>query len=173
MTTKHFKDAGGEFGFDYNPLFTATQGSPIPTQFWYSNSKGQGVILAHVNVSKDYEPKTNFAGAYFTISRSVDALAFQSCLEPTNGEKNEGEAKVSGFLFTKFISTDAGAGNFYDTTSYRGMMNGYCYAIEYTMHSTNIANYPADLEIKEFNKSKIQDQLENIVKSFKSLVSSN
>ena len=75
--------------------------------------------------------------------------------------------------FSKFTLNDAGAGNLYETTSYRGLFDGDCYAIEYTIHSTNIGNYSPDQGVKEFDKVKVQEELEKILDSFKFLISSN
>jgi len=66
-------------------------------------------------------------------------------------------------------SSDPGAGNIYDTTSYKTIKNNMCYAVEYTVHSTNINNYSPDQNIKEFDKVKIENILNEMVKSFRFL----
>jgi hypothetical protein len=122
---------------------------------------------------------TNFRGVKFTIGRSTDAKIIKSCTDTTgviNQENKEGiliQTTVSGYPFVKFTTAQGAAGNFYETTSYRGIFDGDCYAIEYTIHSTNIGNYSPDQGIKEFDKTKIVTEMENIIKSFKFLISSN
>ena len=81
------------------------------------------------------------------------------------GEKKE-QVSLHGMDYTKLTVSDAGAGNFYDVTSYRMIKDSQCYALEYTIHSTNIGNYSPDQGITEFDKTKIQTILESIVKSF-------
>ncbi len=75
------------------------------------------------------------------------------------------EASINGVTYTKLESSGAGAGNLYETTSYRTVHNGQCYAIEYTIHSSNIANYPTESGITAFDKAKVQNALESIVQS--------
>ena len=76
---------------------------------------------------------------------------------------------IGSMKFTKITLSDAGAGNFYNTTSYRTIYHNQCYAIEYTIHSTNIGNYSPDQGITEFDQTKIVPLLENMVQSFKFL----
>lgn len=172
---EHFTDSSNTFSFDYNALFAAFEGDKTPSTQWRSNTTQNGVLLANVYAYRTYLPKTNFSESHFTVGRSNDAGAIKSCTtaDPNSGEANKGSVNISGYPFTKFMVNDAGAGNLYETTSYRGIFDGDCYAIEYTIHSTNIGNYSPDQGIKEFDKAKIVSDMENIVKSFKFLISSN
>ncbi len=88
------------------------------------------------------------------------------CMVATNGEKRTGVVTINGQQFTKVTSSGAGAGNFYDTTSYRTIRDGDCYSVEYTIHSTNIHNYDPSQGIKDFDEPAVKNLLENIVKSF-------
>lgn len=76
---------------------------------------------------------------------------------------------MNGIVFTVFHSNDAGAGNYYETTSYRTLHAGQCYAIEYTIHSGQIANYPARYGLKPFDEAQLTDVLDRIVGTFKFL----
>ena len=114
-------------------------------------------------------PNTNFSEAKLTVNTSTNPTEIKNCTADLGGT----EATISGYSFKKYISTDAGAGNFYETTSYKGLLDGDCYRLEYTIHSTNIGNYPPELGIKEFDKAKVQDELERIVQSFKFLINSD
>lgn len=64
------------------------------------------------------------------------------------------------------VRKKVGAGNYYETTSYRTVYNDECYAIEYTIHSTNIDNYSPDQGITKFDKEKITSILDAMVQSF-------
>ncbi len=171
----HFIDANQTFSFDYNAFFQVISPIPSPVLDWRLDSKVNGVLLAILSIPRTYLPGTNFADARLTVGRSSAASAIKSCtvVTTTNNEKSVGAATVGGFPFSKFTSNGAGAGNFYETTSYRGIVDGDCYAIEYTIHSTNIGNYSPDQGIKEFDKIKIQTELENIIKSLKFLINSD
>ncbi|MES2416222.1 MAG: hypothetical protein V4504_00775 [Patescibacteria group bacterium] len=165
----------GVISFYYNSFFTARAEDNTPTSDWKLNAKQKGIILASVSVPREYMPSTNFSGAKLTVGRSADVNAIKSCTtadmpmkEITNYTVN-----VGGYPFTKILSSDAGAGNFYETTSYRGIVDGDCYVVEYTIHSTNIGNYSPDQGIKEFDKNMIVTDMENIVKSIKFLVNSD
>jgi glycosyltransferase involved in cell wall biosynthesis len=141
---------------------------------WRVNTKQKGMQLAHVSIPKVFMPGTNFSNAYMTIGASTDPKEIKSCgTIATNGEIKAGTVTINGYPFTKFTLGDAGAGNFYETTSYRGLLDGDCYAIEYTIHSTNIGAYSPDQGIKEFDKVKVTNEFESIIASFKFLVNSN
>jgi hypothetical protein len=165
---EHFVDAGNTYTFDYNSFFQAIEGVNSGID-WRQNTTDKGALLARVSVPKSYMAGTNFSDARFTVGKSSNATAIKNCLTVTNGEVSGTPTTISSHPFDKTTLNDAGAGNFYETTSYRGIVGGSCYAIEYTIHSTNIANYLPDLGIKEFDKSKIQSELEKIVTSFKFL----
>jgi hypothetical protein len=156
---KHFTDKDNTFSFDYNPLFTLGElGNHMP-----------GTLIGEVDIPSTYLPNTNFSNAGFYVEKLTDANAVKNCLAVSNGEVDKGPASISGYPFRKITLNDAGAGNFYETTHYRGVIGSNCYIIGYTIHSTNIGNYPPEQGIKEFDKAKIQSELEKIVKSFKFL----
>jgi len=118
-------------------------------------------------------PNTNFSNAYLTVGASTVPKEITSCTNPGSGEVKEGMKDISGYPFTRFAKNGAAAGNLYETVSYRGLLDGDCYALEYTIHSTNIANYSPDQNIKEFDKAKVQNEFEKIIASFKFLVNSD
>jgi hypothetical protein len=74
---------------------------------------------------------------------------------------------INGITFTAFNFAGAGAGNYYETTSYRTLHAGQCYAVEYTVHSGQIANYPASYDLQPFNESKINTVMQAVVGTFK------
>jgi hypothetical protein len=172
-----FTEASNKFTFQYNPFFKVfqrDQSQNVPDTDWRVNTKQKGMQLAHVSIPKVFMPGTNFSNAYMTIGASTDPKEIKSCgTIATNGEIKAGTVTINGYPFTKFTLGDAGAGNFYETTSYRGLLDGDCYAIEYTIHSTNIGAYSPDQGIKEFDKVKVTNEFESIIASFKFLVNSN
>lgn len=114
----------------------------------------EGAIVSEINIPKSYMPKTNFSDAKLTINWSNQPSDIKNC----HGETN---------------TSDAGAGNFYETTTVKRIYDGDCYSFEYTIHSTNIGNYDPSQGIKEFDKVKIKSDLNGVINSFKYLVNSD
>lgn len=173
---EEFSEVNNKFTLEHNSFFKAYQPSQVqtPSTDWKINAKQKGILLARISIPKAYMPNTNFSNAYLTIGASTDPKEIKSCTaDASNGEVISGTKNISGYPFTKFVLGDAGAGNLYETTSYRGLLDGDCYVIEYTIHSTNIGNYSTEQGIKEFNKAKVQNEFETIIQSFKFLVNSD
>lgn len=165
-----FTDQGQTFSFSHPKDLSVTSGGIGYTQEWRTNTQTLGLLFTKITIPKSAQPQTNFSEATFTIGTSSDTTAVKNCLVPTNGERAKGTATINGTVFNKITLTEAGAGNYYDTTSYRAILNKQCYAIEYTIHSTNFASYPAESGIKEFDTQKIVTALETMVQSFKFLI---
>jgi hypothetical protein len=110
---------------------------------------------------------TNFSEAQFTVGTSSESSAALNCLVAENGETESGAIIINGVSYNSFTLNDAGAGNFYATTSYRTIRGQECYAVEYTVHSTNIGNYSPDQNISAYDAVTIKSLLESIVQSFK------
>lgn len=144
-----------------------TDGLPGADPSWRANSGGvNGMTLFTLAIPKAFEPQTNFADAKLTIGKSSDAAAVKDCLtpDPTGGPAIATTTVfVNGVNYTVFTGSDAGAGNLYDTTSYRTVKGGACYAVEYTIHSTQLANYPASYGLTQFDEAKVKDVLDRIV----------
>ncbi|MFZ2484621.1 MAG: hypothetical protein WAX80_00230 [Minisyncoccia bacterium] len=113
----------------------------------------EGAILARVTVPKAYMPNTNFSDAVLAI----------------NWTSGGTDATCSGRVTT----AEGAAGNLYETTTIKKIYDGDCYTFEYIIHSTNIGNYDPSQGITEFDKKKIQDNLEEIISSFSFLVNSD
>jgi membrane-bound inhibitor of C-type lysozyme len=164
-----FTDQSSTFSFSYPPsLFTISgQGIGYSTG-WMQNTTALGTVLAEATLPGSFEPKTNFVDAVFTIGTSADPTAVSECLSDSSGGKSVKGTSVTinGVRYTKFVSTGVGAGNIYQTTSYRTLKDGQCYAIEYTIHSANLANYSPSQGISAFNQTKVQTLLEELVQNF-------
>ncbi|KKR13501.1 MAG: hypothetical protein UT43_C0043G0008 [Parcubacteria group bacterium GW2011_GWC1_39_29] len=165
-----YTDTSKTFSFNYPDQFVLSGGEMGYSQNWRSGTTDLGMILSVVHIPRSFIPSTNFSEAKFTVGTSADSNAVKNCLIADGGNGViTGEATIGGRKFTKLNFTDAGAGNYYETTSYRMLYNNQCYAVEYTIHSTNIYNYSPDQDIKEFDKAKITSILEAIVQSFKTI----
>jgi membrane-bound inhibitor of C-type lysozyme len=168
--TNTFTDAGKTFSFSYPSEFNFSGGDGSYTQDWRVNTQNLGLLFTVVQIPKSFMPGTNFGDAKFTVGTSADPDAVKNCLVAQNGEKVESSnAMIGNTKFTEITLSDAGAGNFYETTSYRTLRNDQCYAVEYTIHSSNIGNYSPDQGIKEFDQAKITSILEGMAESFKFL----
>jgi membrane-bound inhibitor of C-type lysozyme len=166
---KAFSDA--TVSFNYPQTFILSGGGIGYSENWKSNTDGTlGLNLVTVKAPTDYQPKTNLGDATFTVGTSSDPKAVASCLMDNSGL---GAAKTTvtynGITYTKLVTTDAGAGNRYETTSYRTVQNSQCYAIEYTLHYSELANYDPSMGITAFNSTKVHADFDGIVASLKFL----
>ncbi|HUC31170.1 MAG TPA: hypothetical protein VMR99_00570 [Candidatus Paceibacterota bacterium] len=154
--------------FDYSDNFSLS-----PSTDWRVNSDNiPGIQYFTLTVPNTFEPQTNFSDATLTVGASADTTAISQCMTPDEGgETAEATSSVTinGTQFTIFNSNSAGAGNYYQTTSYRALHAGKCYAIEYTIHSGQIANYPSSYNLQPFDETKIDSLMQNIVGTFKFL----
>ena len=167
-STTNYTDISKTFSFSFPSQFVLS-GEQGYSQDWTTNSTSSGLLLAKVMIQRSFEPGTNFGDGKFTIGVSSDPDAVAECLVPQFGNMEKvSTTTINGTSFTKFIFSDAGAGNLYDTTSYRTIKNGQCYAIEYTIHSGNFYNYTTGA-IQMFNEAKVNAVFENMVQSFKFL----
>jgi membrane-bound inhibitor of C-type lysozyme len=168
--TSTFTDQGKTFSFSHPSQFILSGGELGYTPNWSYNSSGSGLILAVVGIPQTYLPKTNFGEAKFTVSTSADPDEVKNCLISNYGSfSTTTKVTIGDRKFTKITFTDAGAGNYYDVTTYRTVYNGQCYAVEYLIHSLNIGNYTPDQGIKQFDRLKISLALEGMAQSFKFL----
>ncbi len=163
--------ANSDVGFSIAyPLDFATDEGEGTTTDWRVNAsttKGREPFV--LSIPKAFEPQTNFADAKLTIGESDDDAAVAYCLvpDPSGAPAAATTTKTIGATtFTVFTMSDAGAGNRYETTSYRTIRAGACYAIEYTIHSTELANYPASYHLSPFDEAKVKDVLDRIVGTF-------
>ena len=163
--------AGG-FSIAYPLDFNAQDNySAAPSTDWRADANGtSGIKYFTLTVPSAFEPQTNFADATLTVGASGNNTAVAQCLvaDQSGGPLiATSSATINGIDFTVFKSSDAGAGNYYETTSYRTLHGGECYAVEYTVHSSQIANYPASYNLQPFNEQQIDSVMQNILGTFK------
>ena len=175
-----FTDQSDTFSFKYPKTFNVVGGEIGFTQGWRQNAETLGNLFVSVIVPRSFMPKTNFSDATFTVGASSNPDAIANCSKPTNGETHalapgeHGDANtgkpvvvpINGTNFTKILLSDAAMSNYYDTVSYRTMKDGMCYAVEYTIHSTNAAVYDPAMGIQEFDRKKIETIMQDMVNSF-------
>jgi hypothetical protein len=147
--------------------------SAVPSVDWRINANNTpGIKYITLTVPKVFEPQTNFADATLTVGASRNKTALAQCMtpDPTGmGTATTSTQNINGTEFTVFHSDGAGAGNYYETTGYRALHAGQCYAVEYTIHSSQIMNYPASYNLKPFNEKDISSVLQNIIGTFRFL----
>jgi len=139
--------------FDFSGFLPRTQ-TPV-VSFVLPSSMSQGTNLGE-------------AGVY--IGATTTPAAMRACESPVSngGETSVGTTTINGQEFASFTSSDAGAGNFYDSKIFRTYQNGACFEIVELLHSGNIGNYPAGT-VSEFDKSKFQGILDAIVRTYASV----
>ncbi len=176
-TAKTYIDPGQRFTLLYPAHWTASgpEGNVAePPTAWSVVTQTLGMVSAKVSVPKELYPNTNFSEAWLTVGWSNNSTAINTCTINTQQEGMDvQDAVIDGTLFKKFTTSDAGAGNLYDTIAYHALLDGDCWAIEYTIHSTNIYNYPPEAGIVEFDKSDLMMTLDEVAHSFDFLVNSD
>lgn len=133
------------------------------------NPGGSGLQPFTLTIPRAFEPQTNFAGATLTVGMSGNNQAVAQCLVPemTDSKTATSTIMINGVAFTVFHFADAGAGSLYETTSYRTQHAGKCYAVEYTIHSSQIGNYPPEYQLKPLDETKLHDVLDRIIGTFR------
>jgi membrane-bound inhibitor of C-type lysozyme len=163
-----FTDQSKMFSFSYPSNLSVTGDGGGYSQSWMANATTSGMVLAKINIPQSYAVGTNFNDAKVTIGTSADPSAMATCLtyNPTGGPKTSpATSTTNGTTYKVFQSSDAGAGNYYDTTSYRTQRNNQCYAIEYTIHYVNFSNFPKGT-VTQFNEAALKTRLDAIAQSF-------
>lgn len=164
---KTYTDHGKTFSFVYPDAFMVTG---VPMGYgtsWAQDATTSGMELARIDVPQSYEPGTNFGNAWFSVGVSANPSAVATCLQNTSGmpPATTTQTTIHGVSFTKMEYVGAGAGNRYDTTSFRTVRNNMCYAVEYTIHYGVLQNYPKGA-VQAYNKQKVASALNGIVQSF-------
>ncbi len=168
---KDANNTGGGFTISYPIDFDAQDNySVAPSTDWRVDANGaSGIKYFTLTVPRAFEPQTNFVDATLTVGASGTPSAIAHCMDAPASDPSgnaTSSAMVNGIAFTVFRSTGVGAGNYYDTTSYRTLHAGMCYAVEYTIHSAQIMNYPASYHLQPFDRTKIDALMKNIVGTF-------
>ena len=165
-------NTAGGFSIAY-PIDFDTQDnySATPSTDWRAGANNvSGIKYFILTVPRAFEPQTNFSDTTLTVGASSAKAAVAQCMVPDQSggpATATSSATINGITFTVFTSSDAGAGNLYQTTSYRTLHAGKCYAVEYTVHSSQIANYPSSYNLQPFDQAKIDSLMQTIIGTFK------
>lgn len=164
-------DHGNGFSIAYPLDFDVEDNyAEIQSTDWRLDANGvSGIKMLTITIPRAFEPQTNFADATLTVGRSENKNAVAQCLNAgqNGGVVSTSTESMNGIPFFVSNSASVGAGNYYETTSYRTLHAGQCYAIEYTIHSSQIMNYPESYDLHAFDKAEIQSVLQRIVGTFK------
>lgn len=127
--------------------------------FYWSRETVPAKTLFRIVLPKSFQPNTNFSEATLSFYATDDSLSAKNCLTAQNGEVANGMKNN----WAVFRLGDAGAGNYYETTSYRMLKNGACVALDAVVHSVNVGNYPPELGIKEFDHQAVEQKLAEVL----------
>ena len=98
-----------------------------------------------VALNPDLFQGTNLRDAGIYVGATTTAAIVAGCLEPaaSAGETlATSSAEINGISFAQFDSSSAGAGNIYDTKSYRTVSHGACLEFDEVLHSMQLGNFP-------------------------------
>jgi len=130
---------------------------------------GGEVVESFRLMGSEYYSGTNLSNACVIVGLKRGEEASSTCLEPRGvGEEQQGEEEINGITFRKFSSTEAAAGNIYETVSYRTTHGESCYEIALLMHSGNIGAYPEGA-VTEFDREIVLERMSQVLSTFKFL----
>lgn len=123
--------------------------------------------LVRVDLPESDFTGTNLGEASFIVGASRDEKAINACLKPADEENAASSIEsINGTEMKVFNGVGVGAGNIYETKSYRTVKNGICYEATLLLHSGNIGNYEPGT-VEEFNHEKALNGLIEILNTFK------
>jgi|GEM_PF-981253 len=172
-----YTDTTAGYSVAYPITFSTSEPNlPKPSTAWLTNNSANttGLQTFTLTTPAAFEPQTNFLDATLSIGYSMTTKALQNCLTAVNGEATstnsinspQGTDVINNATFTVFTLSNPGAGNLYDTTSYRTIHAGACYAVEYTIHSAELGNYPTSYNLQQFDEAQVSAVLDRIVGTF-------
>jgi hypothetical protein len=120
-----------------------------------------------VSINPNEFKGTNLGDASLSVgvSKAPDIVAACGKGQAAQGEKAAGTATLGGIKFSRFSFEDAGVGNRYASTIYRGVSDGNCYEIVEFLHWAAIENF-APGAVKEFDRPGVNAELNAIARSF-------
>lgn len=160
-----------EFSVSYPADFQLQFPSADNSSDWeyIGNTDATGTKIIDIYIPKSFEgDKTNFGDANFRVGASQSSTALSQCLNPipANLITDTSNLTINGTNYFKFATTDAGAGNRYQITSYRTIKNNTCFAVDLMVHYSVLENYDPSMGIKAFDQNKIDSVLNQILNTF-------
>lgn len=161
-------DQVGGYSISY-PIDFDVQQAPLPpsAQGWRWNSTDPGEVLFELAIPRAVESQTNFDGATLTVGASADPKSVADCTAAVEGADKSWKEKIGGVEFAAFNASDNGMSHYHDITGFHAVHGGKCYALEYTIASTSLGVYPANLGLKAFDEARLKAVLEKIVETFR------
>ncbi len=122
--------------------------------------------IVSVQTPENLYPKTNFSNAVVTVNASV-GISENQCLSNSQTKAPLLEPlTINGQTFYVESTTDAGAGNFYDSKIYKTVHDKVCLEVIETIHTTNVGNYEPGT-VTEVDQTEIKKLLQDILLTFK------
>jgi hypothetical protein len=150
-----------QYGFSFNYPASDILNPNIDYQFITDNS------LARVDLPQNDFIDTNLGEAAFIVGASKASSSLAGCLQLSSEEQTQDDDQaINGISFKVFEGGGAGAGNIYETKSYRTVQNNTCYEVTALIHYGNIFNYSPGT-VMEFDKTKAMSGLQEIADTFK------
>jgi hypothetical protein len=120
-----------------------------------------------VSINPNEFKGTNLGDASLSVGVSKDPTIVAACNtgQAAQGERPAGTVTFGGIKFTRFTFEDAGAGNRYASTVYRGISGGNCYELVEFLHWAAIENFSPGA-VKEFDRAGVEAELNTIARSF-------
>ncbi len=150
------------FSFEYSANFLKLEEDENARLPWSVDSSRPGRRLVTVQLPKGFEANTNFIEGTVSVGISNDTTELAACLLGDQGDVFD-KITINGTVFTRVDLSDAGAGNFYETKSYRVIRDKTCLALETTVHSTNLSNYSSEQGVNGFDKAKVDTELNEVI----------
>ncbi|MDB4939696.1 MAG: hypothetical protein JWO40_121 [Candidatus Doudnabacteria bacterium] len=158
-TTQTYKNSTYSFQFQY----------PADMAFVTPNYALLNDKVTELQIPKTDYPNTNFGDAAFSVSASY-AKTLASCLAmnpPENGDGFKTTVQINGVTFYTTSGAGAGAGNRYDTKTYRTLVGAQsCIELNETVHTSAIGNYPAGT-VTAVDINAVQSRLDQVLNTFK------
>lgn len=144
-----------------------------PAEFGFATGTGGGANLdeplARIDLPNGLfnHAGTNYVEAYAVVSRSTKPEIVHACL--SFGDTRVAQSLITsmrsnGIEFKMTSTTEAAAGNIYDSELYRTTHESRCYELALVVHTGNAANY--DPPVGEFDRNIALDPLRDIFKTF-------
>ena len=139
-----------------------------PNEKYVYTSLGEGKEVSGISFAfpQKFYQGTNLSNDTSVIVLRKDNLAVCTpeafTLEPV---EQTAHVTVSGISWSMIKTSGAGAGNFYEETSYTTGDPHACYNVRLFLHSTNIGNYPPGV-VTAFDRSGVETIFAHMLQSF-------
>jgi hypothetical protein len=125
-----------------------------------------GESLVVLELPKASYEGTNFGDATFSVNAQyVDSLeaclALSTSVESTEVFAEDKFETVNGLTYFVVSGSGAGAGNLYESKYDRAFVNGSCFEVVQTLHTTNIGNYDGEV-VTEVNAAHVWERMDTI-----------